>query len=219
MAILFDLDGTLVDTAPDFALAIARMRAQQNSPPAEAPSLNDIRLAVPNGIKALTQTGFAPNSSPALEQQLLGCYKEALGLKAILFEGIDTLLCELENRKIPWGIVTNKEARFTRPLLEKLQLWDRAACVVSGDTTQHAKPHPEPLLYACEEIECDPKHCVYIGDAERDIIAGQQAGMATIAALFGYIKDINEAKTWKANYYAKHPNDILPWITAWQAQQ
>jgi phosphoglycolate phosphatase len=120
---------------------------------------------------------------------------------------------------MPWGVVTNKPAWLTNPLMENLQLAKRAACIVSGDTIKHAKPNPEPLLYACNLLQVDPKNCVYIGDAKRDIDAGNSANMTTITALYGYIKDLRDAKNWSADYAVNTTIELKHWIKTWLANK
>lgn len=217
MSILFDLDGTLIDTAPDFILAMNELRAHFGVAPLAPSALPSVQIAVSYGMDSLLKITNLNAPSTTLSQQLLMTYYKYLGYAAKPFPGIEALLNTLEQRKIPWGIVTNKEAWLTEPLLAKLGLDYRAACIVSGDTTPHFKPHPAPLLYACQQIGLKPQDCIYIGDAERDIIAGQTAGMTTIGALFGYIEDRYSAKQWGAHHYVQHADEILPWYEAWQA--
>jgi phosphoglycolate phosphatase len=154
MTILFDLDGTLIDTAPDFIAAINQLRNAMSLSPLSNTALTQIRFAVAEGIKAIAQVGFeciSESNNPALCQQLLDTYQQNLGTHAKPFPGIENLLETLDEQQIRWGIVTNKQARFTEPLLRSLGLSDRAACIVSGDTTAHCKPHPAPLLHACHK--------------------------------------------------------------------
>lgn len=214
MTILFDLDGTLVDTAPDFSQAISKVNSTLESS-ASLPSLDQIRMAISGGIQAIMRTAFSTVSDP-IKNQLLTHYEEQLGQYAHLFEGMDQLLKDLDQQRIKWGIVTNKEERFTTPLLKQLNLLKRASCIVSGDTTPYTKPHPQPLLYACAQLQTQPEQCIYIGDAKRDIIAGKKAGMTTVVALFGYIPNREEAYSWNADHYVEHPKDIFPWYEQWQ---
>jgi HAD superfamily hydrolase (TIGR01509 family) len=145
----------------------------------------------------------------SIMQQCIKIYQEHLAFYALPFPGILELLDQLEKRKIAWGIVTNKPAFLTNPLMERLELFHRAACIVSGDTTPNSKPHPEPLLYACNKMAVQPENCIYIGDAARDIEAGKAAGMFTIGALFGYIDSIEEALKWKADHYVNQATELL----------
>lgn len=219
MMILFDLDGTLLDTAPDFAKAINRLREKQNLSPLSESKMPEIRLAITEGANKVIEVGLELSSksliTPKLVTEFLDQYESVLGDGSSLFPGIDALLTRLETEGIPWGVVTNKQQRFTDPLLTKLNLKERAACIVSGDTTPYSKPHPAPLLCAAESLNIAPNHCVYVGDAERDIMAGKAAGMITIGALFGYIEDIHKAKHWNADHYVHHANEIFPWVNQW----
>jgi len=220
MSILFDLDGTLFDTVLDFIPAINELRIEIGLPSLPGSALPSIRIAVSYGIDSLVETGLGykkeQKESAPLREALLKNYLKYLGHASKPFPGIESLLQILEEREIPWGIVTNKESYQTIPLLEKLGFKHRAACIVSGDTTPNPKPHPDPLLYACQQIGLTPQQCVYVGDAERDIIAGNAAGMTTIGALFGYIEDEEAAKKWGAHHYVYHADEILPWYEKWQ---
>lgn len=215
--VFFDLDGTLLDTAPDFVLAVDQLREEKGLNPIDPIAL---KLAVSNGAAGIMQLcfnmGSEHNEYKTLLTRLLSLYKSYLAQQTLPFPGMSELLTALEQRNIPWGIVTNRPGWSTDPLLISLGLKSRAACVVSGDTTPHSKPHPEPLLYACRQIAVSPQHCIYIGDAERDIQAGKAAGMATIGALFGYIESIESALQWGADHYVHHADEILPWILEWQ---
>lgn len=216
MLVLFDLDGTLLDTAPDFAHVINRERAKKNL---QAVSLDKIRPAVSDGLEALMKTGFDTLKGHAEYDELckitLSGYEDILAEYTKPFPGIPELLHTLETRNIPWGIVTNKSSNLTLPLLANLGFAKNAACVVSGDTTPHYKPHPEPLLHACRELHIPPSNAIYIGDAERDIIAGKTAGMKTILALFGYIADVEKAMQFGADHVVHHADEILPRLEAW----
>ncbi len=213
MTLLFDLDGTLLDTAPDFAYAINTLRTSFDKPPL---SIEIIRPTVSHGVEAMLYTGFGLKPTDptyaAVVQQCIKLYQEQLAIHALPFPGILELLDHLENHQIAWGIVTNKPAFLTNPLMERLQLSHKAACIVSGDTTPNSKPHPEPLLYACKKMAVQPEHCIYIGDAARDIEAGKAAGMFTIGALFGYIDSIEEALNWEADHYVHHATEIWPYL-------
>jgi 2-phosphoglycolate phosphatase len=221
MALLFDLDGTLLDTAPDFAYVINQLRLEQHKAPLQNNELSDIPLAVTGGLSHLLGMALQlPHTHPEVSQpflhpigqRLLELYQQNLSRHTRFFPGIENLLHTLEKREILWGIVTNKPSQQTNLLLNKLGLDTRAACIVSGDTTPYAKPHPAPLLHACELIEVSPTHCVYVGDAERDILAGKAAGMTTIGALFGYIENNHTARTWGADHYVQHADEIFPWF-------
>lgn len=219
MTLLFDLDGTLLDTAPDFLHAVTHLRTEENLSVLSKEHYEKLRPAVSEGSAAIIETAFGvPARHPdntRLGKRLVDIYHQNLGHYTKPFPGIEQLLQALESRKIAWGIVTNKPDWLTKPLLAQQNLLQRAACIVSGDTTPYPKPHPEPLLYACRLIGVNPNECMYVGDAERDIIAGRAAGMTTIAALFGYIDDINSAKQWPAHYYVHHANEILLRFEEW----
>lgn len=227
MSMLFDLDGTLLDTAPEFAAVINIVRAELGLPPLLDSQLPAIRNAVSFGIKALTEAGFKDHliklnkidigEAKHLElcDKVLITYQENLGSYTKPFPGILDLLATLEQRNIPWGIVTNKKIALADTLLERVALKHRAACIVGGDSTPYSKPHPEPLLYACQKINRSPEHCIYIGDAKTDIEAAHAANMKSIAALFGYVGDIELAKKWGAHHFVEHADHILPWANQW----
>jgi len=211
--ILFDLDGTLLDTAPDLADALNTVLLENQRSPLP---LEDIRPVVSHGGIALIELGFNLDSSdPAfgpLRQRLLEVYRDNVSRRTQPFPGIADLLDNLEQRGLNWGIVTNKPGWLTEPLLKDLDLFDRAACVVSGDTLDERKPHPAPMLHACELANSRPEQCVYIGDAQRDIEAGNNAGMQTLVALFGYLQEADQPRTWNANSMIEHPQDLLAWL-------
>ena len=211
--VLFDLDGTLLDTAPDLADALNVVLTENNKPalPFEA-----IRPVVSHGGIALIKLGFELEpSNPAFEplrQRLLEIYRENISRLTRPFPGITEVLEILEDRGISWGIVTNKPGWLTDPLLKDLRLYNRAVAVVSGDTLNESKPHPAPMLHACKLADSEPAHCVYIGDAKRDIEAGINAGMHTLVALFGYLHDDDEPQNWQADDMIDTPMDLLTWL-------
>ena len=211
--ILFDLDGTLLDTAPDLADALNTLLIENQRSPLP---LDDIRPAVSHGGVALVRLGFNMESSdPAFEslrERLLEVYRENISRRTRPFPGISELLETIEQRGLNWGIVTNKPGWLTEPLLQDLDLFNRAACVVSGDTLDERKPHPAPMLHASRLANSRPEQCVYIGDAQRDIEAGNNAGMQTLVALFGYLQNEDEPHTWNANSMIEHPQDLLAWL-------
>ena len=212
-AVLFDLDGTLADTAPDLANALNRtLEANQMAPlPFEK-----IRPVVSHGGIAMIRLGFDIGPEDAdyarIREQFLQTYLDNIAQCTRLFAGMEDLLKELESRNIAWGVVTNKPGWLTDPLMEALQLTQRAASIVSGDTVPKNKPHPEPLFYACEQAGVDATKCIYVGDADRDIQAGKAAGMKTIGALFGYILEDEDPMDWQADYYINHPEEILKYL-------
>jgi len=211
--VLFDLDGTLLDTAPDLANALNFVLQSHGRPPLPFAT---IRPVVSHGGAALIALGFGlPADHPDFEsyrQELLAYYKNNIANQTRLFPGIDTVLDYLESHGLNWGIVTNKPGWLTEPLLEALELRKRAAGVVCGDTLEQCKPHPEPLLFACRQIGTEPGHCLYVGDAERDIQAGHNAGIATLVALFGYLTPEDRPETWGADGLIDQPGDILAWL-------
>ena len=211
--ILFDLDGTLLDTAPDLADALNTVLVENQCNPLP---FADIRPVVSHGGIALIELGFrldrADPAFEALRQRLLEVYRENVSRRTQPFPGITELLDNIEQRGLNWGIVTNKPGWLTEPLLKDLDLFDRAACVVSGDTLDERKPHPAPMLHASKLANSRPEQCVYIGDAQRDIEAGNNAGMQTLVALFGYLQEEDKPRTWNANDMIEHPQDLLAWL-------
>ena len=211
--VLFDLDGTLADTAPDLAFALNKLLVEQNKLPM---SFEDIRPVVSHGGKALIELGFEISDDndefEPLRMRFLEIYCEHLANETRLFNGIDALLTEIETRKLNWGIVTNKPAYLTDPLMQKLQLTDRAVSIISGDTLEQRKPHPAPMLLACEQAGSQAHECIYIGDAERDILAGNNAGMKTVVALYGYIGKEDKPDEWGADYSINDPIEVLDWL-------
>lgn len=212
-AVLFDLDGTFADTAPDMGRALNRLLEMKGRSPLP---LATIRPHVSHGARGLVRLGFGLEPGEPdydrLRQGFLDLYREDLARDTRLFPGMAELLAELEERDLPWGIVTNKPGWLTEPLLRTLGWYERAACVVSGDTTPHTKPHPEPLRHACRQIDAVPARTWYLGDAERDIAAGRAAGIRTLVALFGYLGEADRPAHWGADGSIEHPGDLLGWI-------
>lgn len=212
-AVLFDLDGTLADTAPDLAHALNRQRVARGMPPLP---LATIRPHVSKGGRGLVNVGFGamPDESDfhAIRDEFLMFYAERMCHETTLFPGMADLLDELERRGLPWGVVTNKFERFTLPLLAALALDERAASIISGDTCSRAKPHPDSLLAACEQIGVAPKNCVYVGDDERDVQAAHAAGMMAIVAMYGYLGDDNHPEAWGADAMIEQPAEVLNYL-------
>ena len=212
--ILFDLDGTLLDTAPDLANALNAVLESNGHAPLP---FDAIRPVVSHGGKALIELGFEMQSDhPEFEPrrlELLDYYLNNIAQYTCLFPGMEEVLESIESQGLNWGIVTNKPAWLTDPLLEALKLDQRAAAIVSGDTLPERKPHPAPLLHACELIGSTPEHCLYVGDAERDIQAGHNAGMPTLVAMFGYLLAEDKPEEWGASALIHHPAEILDWIS------
>jgi 2-phosphoglycolate phosphatase len=211
-ALLLDLDGTLLDTAPDMGGALNLLRAEHDLEPLQA---DVIRPVVSHGAMRLVALGFpaaSGNQFENLRRRFLDIYAENLAVGTRLFPGFDVVLERLELLGLPWGIVTNKPGWLTDPLLEALGLAGRAACVVSGDTVAEKKPHPLPLLHAAGLIGVPAGRCVYVGDAERDIQAGRAAGMATIVAAYGYLSDDDRPERWQAHGIVRTPPELLDWV-------
>jgi phosphoglycolate phosphatase len=211
--VLFDLDGTLADTAPDLHAAINRLRETLGRP---AIAFDAFRPSVSHGSRAMLECGLGitPDDPdfPRLQRTFLDFYQQRIAVDTRLFEGIEPLLEVLEARAVAWGIVTNKPAYLTDPLIRGLGLQQRASAVVSGDTTAHAKPHPEPILHACRLSGVSPADSIYVGDAARDIEAGRSAGVRTLVALFGYLSADDRPHEWQADGMINHPMDLLEWL-------
>lgn len=202
-AVFFDLDGTLIDTAPDMVAILADLLTANG---AEALPYDTARASVSNGAMGLIRLAF-PDADETTQQQLyaeyLDRYERAVCVNSTLFPGLPGVLEELDRLGLPWGVVTNKPQRMTDPLLTKLGLAERAACVVSGDTLPQRKPDPAPLLHASRLAGVSAAESMYVGDAERDIAAGRAAGMATIAAAYGYIVSGDDPASWLADQVAE----------------
>jgi phosphoglycolate phosphatase len=208
--VLFDLDGTLADTAPDLAGAVNRMLAARGRQPLP---LADLRPVASHGARGLLGRAFgvAPGDPgfEALRQEFFSEYEGALCVESSLFPAMDEALAELEERGVLWGIVTNKVARFTEPLVRALGLHERAACVVSGDTAARPKPDPAPLLHALAATSVTPNAALYVGDDLRDIQAGRAAGMRTVAVSYGYLGDGPHYAEWGADHIIHSPAELL----------
>ena len=212
-AVLFDLDGTLADTAPDLGYALNLQRERHGLPPL---AQETIRPYASHGTRGLFEIGFGLTPEDArfdtMREEYLALYTANLCRLTQLFPGMAALLETLEERSIHWGVVTNKPARFTNPLLEQLGLIERAASIISGDTCPQPKPHPEPLLTAAREIGVAPQSCLYVGDAERDIEAAHAAGMSALIADYGYLGAQDRPETWGADGRIDTPHDILAFL-------
>ncbi|PQO93609.1 phosphoglycolate phosphatase [Massilia phosphatilytica] len=207
-AVLFDLDGTLADTAPDLAAAVNWMRTERGLEPTPYTILRPTASAGARGMIGAA-FGLAPGDAgyEELRVEWFERYQSNMAVHSTLFDGIPDLLDGLASAGMAWGIVTNKPARFTDPLVPQIGL-AHAGCVISGDTTPHAKPHPAPLLEAARRLDLDPTHCWYVGDDQRDIEAGRAAGMVTVACNWGYCGSIDPA-TWGADYLLDTPHQLL----------
>ncbi len=210
---LFDLDGTLLDTHVDMANALNVLLSNHNKPTLP---IEKIRPLVSKGAIAMVCMAFncEPGSDRATKywREFLDAYAQNICEHTQFFEGMDTVIDAIENSGRQWGIVTNKPEFLTEPLLQNLGLDHRPGCVVSGDTLAHKKPHPAPLLLACEQMNSSPDRSIYIGDDERDIEAGRRAGMATIAAAYGFIIEGDNPENWNADAVIQDPIEILNWL-------
>lgn len=211
--LLFDLDGTLMDTAPDMGAALNNLRAEHKLPPL---TQDRIRPHVSHGVPALLKLGFGMEPQDTryaeMRSRYLAIYQAGLARETRLFHGVEPLLEKVVKEGYAWGIVTNKPGWLTEPLLDAFGLRSRAACVVSGDTTARRKPHPEPLLHACTLCGVAAVDSVYVGDAQRDVEAAHAAGMRAIVALYGYLGEDEMPAAWKADHMIKHPLELLDWL-------
>ncbi len=208
--VFFDLDGTLVDTAPDLVAATNRLLSARNLP---LKPYEQLRPCASAGARGLILGAFGidtqhPDFIP-LRDEFFSNYENALLVESKLFEGIDNLLNQLDQASLSWGIVTNKSERFTNPLTELMGLSQRAVSTVSGDTTPHSKPHPEPILHAARIANIDPSKSLYVGDDIRDIVAGKAAGMKTVAAAYGYCGCEEPPETWGADFLIQTPQELI----------
>mgnify|MGYP002143994785 CR=1 FL=1 len=211
--LLFDLDGTLIDSAPDLAGAANDLRAVHGLPPLPEQALRPMVGAGARGMVGIA-FGVAPGDLrfDALKDAFLARYAERLLHSTRVFDSMRPVLDALDGAGLAWGIVTNKAMRFTAPLVDGLGLTTRARVVIAGDTTPHAKPHPEPLLEAARRIGVDPAACAYVGDDHRDIVAGRAAGMATFAAAWGYLGQGEPIEAWGADHVLSTPIQLLQWL-------
>jgi phosphoglycolate phosphatase len=210
--VFFDLDGTLVDTAPDMTAALNRLRAEHGLP--EMPYA-ELRPYVSRGSPGLVGAGFgdlAEDDRARLTGRFLALYAEGLCVASAPFAGILDVLDHLDAHALPWGIVTNKPGALARPLLERLALGDRMHCLVSGDCLPVRKPHPLPLLHAASLVGAAPERCVYVGDDLRDVEAGRAAGMRTLVARWGYVPPDQDPDAWHADGHLDSPAHLLAWL-------
>ena len=212
-AVLFDLDGTLVDSAPDLAGAANELREAHGLP---ALAFECLRPMVGAGARGMLDAAFGigPGDTrfDVLRADFLSRYEARLLRETRVFARIEPVLTALEQRGLRWGIVTNKIARFAVPLVEGLGLMPRSAVLVSGDSTAHAKPHPAPLLEAARRLQLAPTRCIYVGDDRRDVEAGRAAGMPTLAAAWGYLGRSESVSDWNADAVLQHPDELLNWL-------
>jgi phosphoglycolate phosphatase len=210
--VLFDLDGTFADTAPDLAYALNRMREARGLAPLP---LAATRPVTSLGARGLLQAGFgiAPEHPDyrAMREEFLAIYERSIDRESRLFPGMSALLETMESRGLRWGIVTNKAERLARLLLGSLEMATRACCIIGGDSTAYLKPHPEPLLAACRALGEEPRACVYVGDDRRDVEAGHAAGMKVAVARWGYLNGGNP-ESWQADWIIDKPQDVLRFL-------
>ncbi len=208
--VLFDLDGTLLDTAPDLGAAMNRFLQARNLPTLSSVQTRGI---VGRGMKGFLKMALDMDENHhdylGFSAELFEYYQKHMFDSTQLFSGIHEVLDYLFVNQIPWGIVTNKPGRFTDELIKYLPELQKAQCIISCDTLKNCKPHPEPILHACRLMSVEPQDCIYIGDAEIDIIASKAAGMPVIAALYGYIDDQENPLDWQANGYINHPSELI----------
>ena len=213
-AVLFDLDGTLLDTAPDMVRALDLLLQEEGVPTVEH---EKARQQVSHGAGALVTLGFGESQTERDHkrrcQRYLSLYEENLCVDTDLFEGMAETLKFLEDQDILWGVVTNKPAFLTEPLMKALNLDKRSSTIISGDSLPQRKPHPQPLFHAATQCDVLTTECIYVGDAERDIVAGNRAGMITLLASYGYIDAGDQPEQWGANGIIEHSQEILDWLT------
>ena len=209
-AVLFDLDGTLADTAPDLVVAVNRLREEADLAPMP---LAELRHHTSSGARGMLGAAFgitpADDGYDALVARFLAHYEAALCVHTRLFDGMDVVLETLESRNILWGVVTNKRVRHAAPLMQQLGLAERACCIIGGDSAALPKPAPDPILMACEQAGLNPADCVYVGDDLRDVQSAHAAGMSCIAAAWGYLGEDLPIEKWHAEAIIDHPRELL----------
>jgi phosphoglycolate phosphatase len=212
LAVLFDLDGTLLDTAPDMVGALDELRRENGFAPLP---FEEVRALVSHGSGRLVRLGFPEADSErlaVLQRRYLEIYAAALSARTRLFPGMDAVLAELAARRLALGVVTNKPSWLTEPLLKQLGLRERFACVISGDSLSERKPHPMPLLHAAKLAGAAPEDCLYVGDAERDVQAARAAGMRSLVATYGYLADGEDWRAWGGDGAIASPAELLNWL-------
>ena len=212
-AVLFDLDGTLIDSAPDLGAAADKMRTDRGLP---SLPLSDYRPMAGAGARGMLAIAFGMTPEHpeflAYREEFFVNYESAMTERTVIFDGVPDMIAALVASGLPWGVVTNKSSRFTDPLTAAMPLFTSAGAIVSGDTTPHAKPHPEPLFEAARRLGVDPERCVYVGDDERDIVAGLAAGMGTVAATYGYLGQQADVSRWNAHLHIDAPLNLLKYL-------
>lgn len=212
-AVLFDLDGTLIDSAPDLGAAADKMRTDRGLDSLPLVQYRPLAGAGARGMIAVA-FGLTPENSgyEALKEEFFANYESCLTERTYVFEGVSELIGRIGQAGLKWGVVTNKSARFTLPLTKTMSLFNTAQTIVSGDTTPHAKPHPAPLIEAARQLGVAAGRCVYVGDDERDIVAGRAAGMPTVAAAYGYLGSAADTEGWNADFTIFAPLALLKFL-------
>jgi len=212
-AVLLDLDGTLLNTSPDLTAALNYTLQQFDFPKV---ILSDITPFISYGAAAMIKQAVPDDTPENIQVEMLNSllhyYENHIADLTLPYENMLHVLSRLEQQSIPWGVVTNKRERLALPLMQALKLSERAACIICGDTTAHSKPHPEPMLAACKQINVSAENCLYIGDAQHDITAGKQVNMKTLAATYGFLKPNDTPESWGADALISEPLAILDWI-------
>ena len=212
-AVLFDLDGTLIDSAPDLGAAADKMRTDRGLPSMPLEHYRPMAGAGARGMLGIA-FGMTPEHPEfmAYREEFFVNYENAMTERTVIFDGVPEMIEAIVLAGLPWGVVTNKSSRFTHPLTAAMPLFATAGAIVSGDTTPHAKPHPEPLFEAARRLGVDPARCVYVGDDERDIVAGLAAGMGTVAATYGYLGQQTDVARWNAHLHIDAPSALLKFL-------
>ena len=212
-AVLFDLDGTLIDSAPDLGAAADKMRTERGLPSLPLDHYRPMAGAGARGMLGIA-FGMTPEHPEfmAYREEFFVNYENAMTERTVIFDGVPDMIAAIVQAGLPWGVVTNKSSRFTDPLTAAMPLFATAGAIVSGDTTPHAKPHPEPLFEAARRLGVDPARCVYVGDDERDIVAGLAAGMGTVAATYGYLGQQTDVSRWNAHLHSDAPPTLLKYL-------
>ena len=209
-AVLFDLDGTLIDSAPDLGAAADKMRTDRGLPSLPLANYRPMAGAGARGMLDVA-FGLTPEHPDFLvmREEFFVNYENCMTQRTFVFAGVAELIEQLLQRDLAWGVVTNKSKRFTDPLTRAMPLFASARAIVSGDSTPHSKPHPEPLLEAARQLGLAPQSCLYVGDDERDVVAGRAASMGTVAATYGYLGQKTDVSSWGAHALINSPAELL----------